>query len=150
TTTVTTTTTPELTTTVTTTTTPGASAQIQEIEIDAVNKINQARTSAGYRTLKMDTTLCYCADIRVKELQQSYSVNRPDGSQYNTLLMNNDAPGWYQSYQYANKNFTSADSFVAQLVRFFAKNPGQGINDPAFNNIGVGYDNGYWVVFFTV
>ena len=53
--------------------------------LEAYNKVNEERASAGLKSLKWDQNLETVSNVRAKEASQKFSHTRPNGSQWCTV-----------------------------------------------------------------
>ena len=143
-----TTTTPKQTTTATVKTTtelPDMPDPSQNEKKKAVAElVNKEREKNGFDPMQLDTKLSYVADIRADELKISYTVGRPDGSNYTTLLNKYHASA-LATYQYIMRGNNSASEIVSMMLKRGA------FLDSTYKKIGVGFASGggYWVVYLT-
>lgn len=122
---------------------------ISDAEQEVMDSINKIRSDCGLSRLNPDSILCSCADIRAAELKECFNINRPDGSSYINLLIDKQAPGCFSAYEYIDQKVTSADTFIKRLENVIQSNPGEGVLDGTYNNIGAAYTDGYWTIFLT-
>ncbi len=106
--------------------------------------VNKEREKNGFDPMQLDTKLSYVADIRADELKISYTVGRPDGSNYTTLLNKYHASA-LATYQYIMRGNNSASEIVSMMLK-----RGAFLNS-TYKKIGVGFASGggYWVVYLT-
>lgn len=116
------------------------SNQSQDINSRFLTLINDYRTSQGANTLTNDSLLNQAADIRSKEITNSFSHTRPDGQSFSSVLADVN----FDNYSVAGENlvlFTAGGSSqeIAQRAFDLWKNsPGHNRNmlDPDYTMIG--------------
>lgn len=85
---------------------------------EVIHLTNIEREKAGLNPLEMDDSLMKAADVRVKELSESFSHTRPDGSKYDTAAkeagyagdyIGENITGFANSPKWAVENWTESD-----------------------------------------
>jgi uncharacterized protein YkwD len=132
-----------------TTATAPATPEVDQNEAMLV-LVNDLRGSVGAGNLALDPALCEAANIRAKEIAQSFSHTRPDGSAWNTVFTGN--------YQNRGENIAAGSSgnfaYAAAPFETWKNSSGHYANmiNRDFTLIGVGsYSDGrmtYWVQLF--
>ena len=100
-----------------------------------LNRLNEARIYFNTPPVKISRELCAAADIRAKELARKYSHTRPDGSESDSVIAENDN--------------------LREIISRFIKKPDDVINnlmeiesghsilmDSSLRKVGIGYFNG--------
>lgn len=113
--------------------------------------VNEERAKAGLPALEMSTEITAAANVRAKEIKQSFSHTRPDGSSFSTALKEQGV-----SYRGSGENIAWGQKSPEQVMKGWMNSEGHRANilNKNFKNIGVGYyqdANGvnYWVQLFT-
>lgn len=116
-----------------------------------VNLVNQERAKAGLSVLTMDEDITAAANVRAKEIKQSFSHTRPNGSSFSSALKEQGV-----SFRGSGENIAWGQKSPEQVMAGWMNSSGHRANilNENFKNIGVGYyqdDNGvnYWVQLFT-
>ncbi len=116
---------------------------------DVVRLVNEERSDKGLAPLSIDATINQAAAERAKELEDSFSHTRPNGSSCFTALTE---VGF--SYLSAGENIAFGQSSPKEVVEDWMNSPGHYANIMgSFSQIGVGYYVGadgrpYWVQLF--
>ncbi len=112
-------------------------AKRDEIAEEVVRLTNKEREKAGLNPLKMDDSLMKAADVRVKEMGESFSHTRPDGTKFTTAV---EEAGFSGSY--LGENGSAGKSTADYIVSSWMKSEGHQANimNPNFNYIGVAYN----------
>lgn len=107
---------------------------------------NIEREKAGVSPLELDSELCTAADIRAKEVAESFSHTRPDGRDCFTVL---DEAGY--DYYLVGENIAGGFSSAKNVVDCWMNSPGHRANilNKNFTHLGVGKSGVYWVQLFT-
>lgn len=128
-----------------------SSEEIHEFASQVIDLVNQERAKAGLSELNIDMNITEAANVRAKEIKQSFSHTRPDGTSFTTVL------GEYGvSYRGSGENIAWGQKSPEQVMSAWMSSDGHRANilNKNFKNIGVGYyqdDKGvnYWVQLFT-
>lgn len=138
------------------TTTTKAADEAQQAENEVLRLVNIERAKEGVAPLTMDSSLCKAADIRVKEISESFSHTRPDGTTVFYLLY--DKMGI--EYESASENIAKGHA-TANDVMYLNEDYGKGwmysdrhrgnILSSDFTKIGIAFDpdTNCWVQVFT-
>ena len=111
--------------------------------------VNVERENAGLKPLTLSQGLMEAAEIRAKELTQSFSHTRPDGTDCFTAVK--------IPYRRIGENVAAGQPTPKDVVEAWMDSPGhrENILDPRFGQMGIGYcfdsDTGYrhfWVQLF--
>ncbi|MCQ5128705.1 CAP domain-containing protein [Butyricicoccus faecihominis] len=117
---------------------------------EVVRLVNAERAKQGLSALKVSTTVQSAAQVRAKEIKQSFSHTRPNGSSCFTALTEAGV-----SYRGAGENIAYGQSTPAAVMNAWMNSEGHRANimNGSFTTIGVGYTviNGtpYWTQMFT-
>ncbi|MBO5293129.1 MAG: hypothetical protein J6B10_08125 [Lachnospiraceae bacterium] len=128
------------------TTDPSASSYAAKV----VELVNAERAKNNLAPLTMDTAVTSAANTRAKEIVQSFSHTRPNGSSFSTALKEHGV-----SYRGSGENIAWGQKTPEEVVKGWMNSPGHRANilNDKFTKIGVGYhvSNGtpYWVQLFT-
>lgn len=113
--------------------------------------VNEERAKAGLSALTMDADITAAANVRAKEIKQSFSHTRPDGSSFGTALKEQGV-----SFRGSGENIAWGQKTPEQVMDGWMNSTGHRANilNENFKNIGVGYyqdENGvnHWVQLFT-
>lgn len=113
--------------------------------------VNAERAKAGLSALRLDTGITAAANVRAKEIKQSFSHTRPNGSSFSTALQEQGV-----TYRGSGENIAWGQKSPEQVMNAWMNSSGHRANilNPNFQNIGIGYyqdANGrnYWVQLFT-
>lgn len=110
---------------------------------------NQIRQEVGASNLTLDPALSALADIRAKEIVESFAHTRPDGSQFYSVMNENG-----YSYSACGENIAYGYSTPSSVVTGWKNSAGHYKNmvSTSFGRLGVGVyvQNGtyYWVQLF--
>ena len=130
-------------------------ADAQEVEVtenfaeEVLQLVNIEREKVGAKPLQLSPELSEFADVRVKELPENFSHNRPDGSKWKTAIK--------ISYRYIGENIAAGQRTPESVVDAWMNSEGhrENILNPKFGKLGVGYINApetdykhYWVQLF--
>ena len=122
------------------------SAEAQQV----VAQVNTERARAGLPALTVNPQASAAAQVRARELRQSFSHTRPNGASCFTALAEADA-----SYQSAGENIAYGQPNAAAVMEAWMNSEGHRANilNESFTQIGVGCyraPNGtlYWAQFF--
>ena len=124
--------------------------QTQGDYAEVVRLVNAERAKQGLSALKVSTTVQSAAQVRAKEIKQSFSHTRPNGSSCFTALTEAGV-----SYRGAGENIAYGQSTPAAVMNAWMNSEGHRANimNGSFTTIGVGYTviNGtpYWTQMFT-
>lgn len=118
---------------------------------EILNLVNEERTKAGLSALTLDMNITAAANVRAKEIKQSFSHTRPDGSSFSTALKEQGV-----SYRGSGENIAWGQKSPEQVMNGWMNSDGHRANilNKNFIRMGVGYyqdGNGvnYWVQLFT-
>lgn len=113
--------------------------------------VNEERAKAGLSALTMDADITAAANVRAKEIKQSFSHTRPNGSSFSTVLKEQGV-----SFRGSGENIAWGQKTPEQVMDGWMNSAGHRANilNESFKNIGVGYyqdENGvnHWVQLFT-
>lgn len=115
-----------------------------------VDLVNEERAKAGLSEMKLDMDVTAAADVRAREIKQSFSHTRPDGSSFSTVLQQQGV-----SYRGCGENIAWGQRTPEQVMNGWMNSEGHRANilNKNYKNIGVGFyqENGvnYWVQLFT-
>lgn len=116
-----------------------------------VKLVNEERAKAGLSALTIDTNVEAAAQVRAREIKQSFSHTRPDGSKFSTALQEQGV-----SYKGAGENIAWGQKSPEAVMQAWMNSDGHRANilNAKFTKIGVGYyqdANGtnYWTQLFT-
>lgn len=116
-----------------------------------VRLVNEERAKAGLSALVIDTNVEAAAQVRAREIKQSFSHTRPNGSRFSTALQEQGA-----SYRGAGENIAWGQKTPEAVMRAWMNSDGHRANilNAKFTKIGVGHyqdANGtnYWTQLFT-
>ncbi len=115
-----------------------------------VELVNAERTKQGLPGLVADADLNMAAKIRAKELVESFSHTRPNGTYCNTVLIDNEIP-----YGFMGENIAKGGDDVNKVMELWMNSEGhrKNILSANFNKIGVACyeykEHVYWVHIFT-
>ena len=116
---------------------------------DVLALVNGERAAAGLSALTLDSKLCALADIRAKEIVQSFSHTRPNGTSCFTVFGENGV-----SYRYAGENLAYGQTSAKAVMNAWMNSSGHRANilGKNFGKIGIScyIANGrkYWVQLF--
>lgn len=118
---------------------------------EIVNLVNEERAKAGLSALTLDSNITAAANVRAKEIRQSFSHTRPDGSSFSTALKEQGV-----SYRGSGENIAWGQKSPEQVMNGWMNSDGHRANilNENYKSMGVGYyqdENGvnYWVQLFT-
>ncbi|MCD7826086.1 MAG: CAP domain-containing protein [Clostridiaceae bacterium] len=114
--------------------------------------VNEEREEAGVAALTLDDTLCSAANVRAKELVQSFDHTRPSGESCSTVLQEYD-----YSYTAFGENIAAGQSTPKQVVTSWMNSEGHRANilSANYTKMGLGYYKAssgykyYWAQIFT-
>lgn len=116
-----------------------------------VKLVNAERAKVGLSALTMQTNITAAANVRAKEIKQSFSHTRPNGSSFSSVLNEQGA-----AFRSSGENIAWGQKTPEQVMQGWMNSNGHRANilNKNFNNIGVGYyqdEKGvnYWVQLFT-
>ena len=116
-----------------------------------VKLVNEERAKAGLPALTMDADITAAANVRAKEIKQSFSHTRPNGSSFSSALKEQGV-----SFRGSGENIAWGQKSPEQVMNGWMNSDGHRANilNKNFKNIGVGYyqdENGvnHWVQLFT-
>ena len=116
-----------------------------DFERRVVDLVNARRSEAGLSALSISGSLENAADIRAKEIGQSFSHTRPDGSSCFSVLS--------ESYRYCGENIAMGQADPESVMNAWMNSDGHRANilNSNFTQIGVGYNpecSGWVQIFF--
>ena len=112
--------------------------------------VNQERAKAGLSAYTTNSSLTSAANLRAKEIAQSFSHTRPNGTSFSTALQQYNI-----SYRTAGENIAYGQKTPQEVVTGWMNSTGHRANilNSNFNKIGIGVyqSNGtyYWTQEFT-
>lgn len=114
--------------------------------------VNQEREKEGLQALVLDDKIMEAAEMRAKELTESFSHERPDGKSPFTALTEAGC-----AYGYAGENIAAGQKTPKKVVEAWMNSEGHRANilNANFRKLGVGYIAAndayghYWVQLFT-
>ncbi len=116
-----------------------------------VNLVNEERAKEGLAPLTIDTKVQAAAMVRAEECEERFSHTRPDGSNFATVLKEQNV-----SYRSAGENIAYGQRTPEEVMKAWMNSSGHRANimNANFTTIGVGYyenANGtdYWCQLFT-
>lgn len=116
-----------------------------------VRLVNKERAKAGLPALEMQADLTAAANVRAREIKQSFSHTRPDGSSFSSVLKEHGV-----SYRGSGENIAYGQKTPEQVMEGWMNSDGHRANilNKNYKNIGVGYyqdERGvnHWVQLFT-
>lgn len=116
-----------------------------------VKLVNAERAKAGLAALTMQSDITSAANVRAKEIKQSFSHTRPNGSSFSSVLKEQGV-----SFRGAGENIAYGQKTPEQVMEGWMNSSGHRANilNANFKNIGVGYYQdargvNYWVQLFT-
>lgn len=128
-----------------------AEEELHSYAMQVLNLVNAERAKAGLSELKLDRNVTAAANVRAKEIKQSFSHTRPNGSSFSSALTEQGI-----SYKRSGENIAWGQKTPEQVMNAWMNSDGHRANilNPNFENIGIGYyqdENGtnYWVQLFT-
>lgn len=116
-----------------------------------VKLVNVERAKAGLSALTMETDITAAANVRAKEIKQSFSHTRPNGSSFSSALREQGV-----TFRSSGENIAWGQKTPEQVMQGWMNSDGHRANilNKNFNKIGVGYyqdEKGvnHWVQLFT-
>ena len=116
-----------------------------------LNLVNEERAKAGLSALTLDMNITAAANVRAKEIKQSFSHTRPNGSDFSTALTEQGV-----TYRGSGENIAWGQKSPEQVMNGWMNSDGHRANilNKNYRNLGLGYyqdENGvnYWVQLFT-
>lgn len=116
-----------------------------------VKLVNAERAKAGLSVLTMQTNITAAANVRAKEIKQSFSHTRPNGSSFSSALKEQGV-----AFRSSGENIAWGQKTPEQVMQGWMNSDGHRANilNKNFNKIGVGYyqdEKGinHWVQLFT-
>lgn len=142
----------QMTVTVTVVGKAGPDSDIHALRENMLAILNRERAEEGRKSLALDEGLCQAAQVRARELVQSFSHTRPGGRSCDTAL---DEMGI--NYRIAGENIAAGQMSIVEVMDGWMDSPGHRANilDERYSRIGIGCafsDDGYgtyWVQVFT-
>ena len=95
-------------------------ADITSEEMKMVNLVNQARREAGTPELTLSPALCRAADIRAKEVIETQSHRRPDGSPYSNVLLDDSVGLDYRFMDGSTNAIYVAENLTIRFLNLFS------------------------------
>ena len=124
---------------------------VHQYVTEILNLVNTERAKVGLSALALDMNITAAANVRAKEIKQSFSHTRPDGSNFSTALKEQGV-----SYRGSGENIAWGQKSPEQVMNGWMNSDGHRANilNKNFKSMGVGYyqdENGvnYWVQLFT-
>ncbi|NLL80316.1 MAG: CAP domain-containing protein [Clostridiales bacterium] len=123
---------------------------VSDYAVRVVELVNKERAKNNLAPLTIDTSVTAAADTRAKEIVQSFSHTRPNGTSFSTALKEHGV-----SYRGSGENIAWGQKTPEEVVKTWMNSPGHRANilNSKYTKIGVGYYvNGktpYWVQLFT-
>lgn len=118
---------------------------------EILNLVNQERAKAGLSELTLDMNITAAANVRAREIKQSFSHTRPNGSSFSTALTEQGV-----SYRGSGENIAWGQKSPEQVMEGWMNSDDHRANilNQNFKKMGVGYyqdEKGvnYWVQLFT-
>lgn len=115
-----------------------------------VKLVNQERTKAGLAPLTLSQPVASAAQVRAKEITQSFSHTRPDGRSFSTALTEQKV-----NYRSSGENIAWGQKTPEQVMQGWMNSEGhrKNIMNAKFTSIGVGYYRNasgvnYWTQLF--
>lgn len=115
-----------------------------------VKLVNQERAKAGLAPLTLSQPVASAAQVRAKEITQSFSHTRPDGRSFSTALTEQKV-----SYRSSGENIAWGQKTPEQVMQGWMNSEGhrKNIMNAKFTSIGVGYYRNasgvnYWTQLF--
>lgn len=121
----------------------------ENFAVEVLNLVNAERAKVGAAPLTLANDLQSAAAIRARELLQSFSHVRPDGSECFSVMRNRGRT--------CGENIAAGNAAAAATVEQWMSSDGHRANilNPAFRELGVGYAyedystyHHYWVQLF--
>lgn len=116
-----------------------------------VKLVNEERAKRGLSALTIDTKVTAAANVRAREIKQSFAHTRPDGTSFSTALKEQGV-----TYRGSGENIAWGQKSPEEVMNAWMGSDGHRANilNENYKNIGVGYyqdANGvkYWVQLFT-
>lgn len=129
---------------------PPVSSDSSSYALEVLSLVNAERAKAGVGALKMDASAERAANIRAKEIQQTFSHTRPNGSGFNTALT--EAGVNFRAY---GENIAYGQNSPQEVMQVWMNSAGHRANilNGSFTSIGIGHTetgNGvdYWTQLF--
>ncbi|MBQ7067122.1 MAG: hypothetical protein IJN92_09925 [Lachnospiraceae bacterium] len=135
----------------TNTDTPGTNESVtSNFAKQVVKLVNEERVKAGLKELTIDTQVETAALVRAKEIKQSFSHTRPNGSSFSTVLKEQGV-----KYKGSGENIAWGQKTPEEVMKGWMNSEGHRANilNAKYTKIGVGNyqdENGrnYWVQLF--
>lgn len=134
---------------------PGTDAPEDEIQQSefakrVVELVNKEREKAGLKALSIDKKTTAAANVRAREIKQSFSHTRPNGSSFSSALKEQGV-----SYRGSGENIAWGQKTPEQVMEGWMNSAGHRANilNEKFTSIGVGYYQdasgvNYWTQLF--
>ena len=113
--------------------------------------VNRERLKEGLPALTLDADVTAAANVRAKEIKQSFSHTRPNGSSFSTALKEQGV-----SFHGSGENIAWGQTSPEQVMNGWMNSAGHRANilNQKFKNIGIGFyqdetGRNYWVQLFT-
>ena len=116
-----------------------------------VELVNEERAKAGLSEVALDPAITQAANIRAREIKQSFSHTRPNGKKFSSVLQEQGI-----SFRGSGENIAWGQQSPEEVMTAWMNSSGHRANilKPAYKKIGVGHyqdANGrhYWAQLFT-
>ena len=105
-----------------------------EIQKQLLEKINEYRKENDLQEIYLTKEITDAANIRIEEIKEKMSHQRPNGEKYSSLLKN---------YEYASENIACGTLDADTALKAWLTSPKnkQALTDPGFQYCGIGYDS---------
>ncbi|WP_286167014.1 CAP domain-containing protein [Clostridium sp. D33t1_170424_F3] len=130
--------------------TPDTDTDMLSYAEQVVKLVNQERAKAGLAPLTLSQPVASAAQVRAKEITQSFSHTRPDGRSFSTALTEQNV-----SYRSSGENIAWGQKTPEQVMQGWMNSEGhrKNIMNAKFTSIGVGYHRNasgvnYWTQLF--
>ncbi len=116
-------------------------------KMEMLELINRARSNSGVSTVTLDNELTVAANIRAKETTQLFSVQRPDGREWYTVLYELGLVSYAQT---AGTNIIEDCSSPSTAMNSWlsSRSGEEPITYPSFTKVGIGRYKNNWVLIF--
>lgn len=132
-----------------------ASLYVREIRTEMLQRVNDERTNKGLAPLAINNDLNTSAQLYAIDMstRKFFSHTDPDGRGSKDRI---EASGYFDlpcdclSYYYTGENLAVNQKTVEEAVDAWMNSPGHKANilNKYYTEIGIGYENGYWVQHF--
>lgn len=108
--------------------------------------VNEHRAEAGLQPVEYSAALSEAAQVRAKEIQQSFAHTRPDGRYFSSVLKD-----FGISYRTCGENIAWGQKSPEEVVTAWMNSPGHRANilNANYTKLGVGYERNGNVNYFT-